>query len=55
MTDDFMKVMIDFVDELSQLRTQRDILLRMLDADDFSHIDKATIRKIYGEEVKNDL
>ena len=55
MNDDSMKTLIELVEELTKLRAQKEILIRMLGFDDFHSIDKDIVRRIFDVEVKDDI
>lgn len=52
MNDEMMKTVVELIDELAKLRAQKNVLIRLLDQDDFHSIDKNIIRRVFDEEVK---
>ena len=55
MSEDMTKTLVELIDELAKLRAQRNVLIRLLEQDDFHSIDKNIIRRVFDEEVKDDI
>lgn len=55
MNDESIKTLTELVTELATLRAQKNVLIRLLDQDDFHTIDKDVVRRIFDEEVKDDI
>lgn len=55
MNDESIKTLIELVTELTKLRAQKEILIRMMGYDDYRSIDKDIVRRIFDVEVKNDI